>query len=176
MRKFLIPAAAALASTFAIATPAAAQYYPGQQYGYQQNAYGYQNGYSYQNAYGQTQALQARVARVRVQIRELDRRNLLSSREARGLDRQAAQLQWRIQRVGWNGVNWNERRDVEVRLAGLERRVQREAMDGNGRYGNRYGYNNGYGYSNGYGYNQYDRDRDGRDDRYEDDRGSDHDD
>ena len=42
MRKFLIPAAAALATTVAMATPAAAQYYPGQQ------AYGYQN-YAYNN-------------------------------------------------------------------------------------------------------------------------------
>ena len=39
----------------------------------------------------------------------------------------------------------------------------------------RYGYNNGYnGYGNNGGYS--DRDRDGRDDRYENDRGYDHDD
>ena len=77
--------------------------------------------------------------------------------------------------MAWNGVNWNERRDVEMRLAGLERRVQQEARDWNGRYGNRNGYNSGYGYNNAYGYNAYDRDRDGRDDRYEDDRGTRHD-
>jgi hypothetical protein len=43
-------------------------------------------------------------------------------------------------------------------------------------YRNR-GYGNGYG-NNGYGNNGgfYDHDRDGRDDRYEDDQGRDHDD
>ena len=167
MRKFLIPAAAALATTVAMATPAAAQYYPGQQ------AYGYQN-YAY-NSYGNGRNLEVRVQQVRNQIRDLSNRRVLSRNEARNLDRQAVQLQWRVQRVAWNGVNWNERRDVEMRLAGLERRVQQEARDWNGRYGNRNGYNSGYGYNNAYGYNAYDRDRDGRDDRYEDDRGTRHD-
>src|SRR6185369_15326406 len=59
------------------------------------------------------------------------------------------------------GLSFDEMRQIEYRIARLEQRIYREANDGN-RWSN--GYTN---YSNGY----YDRDRDGRDDRYEDDRG-----
>ena len=153
MRKFLISAAVA-ASAFAVASPAAAQYYP-QPRG---NAYGYNSNY------GQTRALVARVDQIRRQIEVLDSRDRITEREAHNLRQQARVLRDRVQRAGRNGLSYGERRNVEVRIANLEQRVRRDVYDGN-RWGQRDGYNNA----------GWDRDRDGRDDRYEDDRGYRHD-
>jgi predicted RNase H-like nuclease (RuvC/YqgF family) len=121
MRKFLI-SAAVLASTVAVAAPAAAQWAPPQPQGY---AYGYNNNY------GQVRRLDQRVQQIRVQIRQLDYRNILSNREARRLENEASNLQRRIRAVGRNGLNQREYYDVERRLANLERRIYREANDGN---------------------------------------------
>lgn len=169
MRKFLI-GTALLVSTVAATAPAAAQWVPPQPQGY---AYGYNN-------YGQGRRLEARVTRLRQEIRQLDRRNILSQREAYRLDAEARQLQYRIRQVSYNGINGRERYAIERQLARLEQRIRYEARDGN----NRYAYGNGY---NGYrdydrdGVNdrydsRIDRDRDGRDDRWEDDQGRDRDD
>ena len=144
MRKFLITAALATA-TLAAAAPAAAQWAP--PHG---NAYGYNN-------YGQVRRLEARVDQIRRQIRQLDRRNILSDREARRLGEEARDLDRRINFLARNGFNSRDRYEVERRIARLEQRLQRDANDGRRGYGN--------------GYNGFDRDRDGRDDRYEDDRG-----
>ena len=144
MRKFLISAAIA-ASTVAVASPAAAQYQP------QGNAYGYNNNR------GQVQRLQVRIDQIRRQIVQLDRRNILSNSEARRLSGQASELQRRVRSLGYNGLNNRERYDIERRIVALETRVRRDANDGN-----RFGSND----------RRYDRDRDGRDDRYEDDRGT----
>jgi predicted RNase H-like nuclease (RuvC/YqgF family) len=142
MRKFLV-SAALVTATLAAAAPASAQWAP------QGNAYGYNN-------QGQTRRLEVRVDQVRRQIKQLDRRNILSDREARRLGEEARDLDRRINALARNGFSSRDRNDVERRLARLEQRIQRDANDGRG-YGNA---------SNG-----YDRDRDGRDDRYEDDRG-----
>jgi len=161
MRKFLI-SAALMASTVAVAAPAAAQWAP-QPYGYGQpygNAYGYNN-------YGQVRRLQVRIDQIQRQIRQLDRRNILSNREARRLNDEARSLEYRLRQLGYNGLNGRERYDIERRIARLEQHVYREARDGNNWRNDRYG-NNGYGYS-------YDRDRDGLDDRYERDRGTNYD-
>ncbi len=164
MRKFLISLAVA-ASTVAVATPASAQYYPQPQ----GNAYGYHNNY------GQVRRLQVRINHIQRQIERLDRRNILSNREARRLHDESRDLERRLARVGRNGLNFRERQHIEVRIARLELRLRRDATDGN-RWGQN-GYNNGYNGYNGYNAQYaYDRDRDGRDDRYEDDRGRDHDD
>lgn len=151
MRKFLF-SAVLLGSTVAMAVPAAAQWAPPVPQG---NAYGYQGNY------GQIRRLEARVDHVRRTIRQLDRRNILSDGEARRLSAEGRWLDQRINQLAQNGFNNRDRHEIERRLARLEVRIRREANDGN-----RYGYN---------GQNGYDRDRDGRDDRYEDDRGSDHD-
>ena len=157
MRKFLI-SATLLASTIAIAAPAAAQY--------RQPNYG--QGYGYNNNYGGARSLQVRLNNIERQINQLDSRNILSEREADRLRREANWLERTIRQSGRNGLNGAERRNLEIRLARLEQNVRRQATDGN-RYGNsQYGNQNGYGN----GYNGYDRDRDGRDDRYEDDRGN----
>ena len=170
MRNYII-SAALLASSVAVAAPAAAQWAPPQPQGY---AYGYQGNY------GQTRRLEVRIQQIRHQIRQLDRRNILSNREANRLDAEARSLQYRVRQLGYNGLNQRERYDIERRIARLEWNVRREANDGDRRFSqNGYG-QNGYGQNaygqNGYsGYNQYDHDRDGRDDRYEDDRGRDND-
>ena len=151
MRKFLISAAVA-ATALTAAAPAAAQYYP-QPRG---NAYGYNNHYGY------VRSLQVRVDRLQQQIRQLDRRNIITNREAARLLDDSRDLERRLRRNSRDGygLNPNEARAVEVRLARLEQRLFRDARDGN-RWGQ--------------GYQGWDRDRDGRDDRYEDDRGRRHD-
>ena len=158
MRKFLV-SAALLASTIAVAAPAAAQWAPPQPQGY---AYGYQGNY------GQTRRLEVRIQQIRQQIRQLDQRNILSNREANRLEAEARSLQYRVRQLGYNGLNQRERYDIERRIARLEWNVRREASDGNRRFSQN-GYNGYNGYANnGYGY--VDRDRDGRDDGNEHDR------
>ena len=154
MRTVLITLAAA-ASALAVATPASAQYFP------QAQPQGY--AFGQQGNWGQTRALRARIDNIQRQIERLDRRNVLSDREARRLRQDARQLEQRLRYMRQGGLHPAERYDIERRLVQLERRLWRDARDGN-RWGN--------------GYQQqgaYDRDRDGRDDRYEDDRGRDHD-
>jgi hypothetical protein len=151
MRKFLISAAIA-ASTLVAAAPAAAQYYPQQPQGY---------GYGYQGNYGQVRRLQVRIDQLQRQISQLDRRNILSDREANRLRNDSRQLEQRLRYAARNGLNGREGYDIERGIQRLEVRIQREANDGNRR-----GYNQA-GWS--------DRDHDGRNDRYEDDRGYNHD-
>lgn len=130
MRKFLIPAAVA-AATLTIAAPAAAQYYPQHNPGY---GYGYNN-----NHYGHVRNLQVRIDRLQNQIRNLDRRNVITNREAARLMNDSRDLERRLRRNARDGrgLNWNEARAVETRLVNLERRLFRDARDGN-RWGYRY--------------------------------------
>jgi hypothetical protein len=162
MRKFLITAAA-LASTIAVAAPAAAQWQ--QPNGY---AYGYNNR-------GQARRLEVRVMQLRREIAQLDRRNLLSNREARRLDAEARNLEYRVRQLSYNGIDPRERFYIERQISRLEQQIRREASDGDRRFGDRRYDNDRYGNDGRYGGNVYDRDRDGRDDRYEDDRGREHD-
>ena len=148
MRKVLISLAAA-GTALAFATPAAAQYRPAIR---QRLRY---------NNYGQVRALQARIDSVQRQIEQLRARRLLSRDEVNGLRSESRDLERRLYNRGRNGLNYQELRNIEDRIARLEQHVRREVRDDN-RWGNRGGYN-------------YDRDRDGRDDRYEDDRGTRHD-
>jgi hypothetical protein len=157
MRKFLISAAVA-ATALTAAVPAAAQWAPQPPYGAP-----YGNAYSYNNNYGQVRALQARVDNLQRQIRRLDQRNVLSDREAARLMDDSRDLERRLYRSARYGLNGQERYAIETRLARLEQRLWRDARDGN-RYGDRR-----------YGDRNWDRDRDGRADRWEDDRGHDHD-
>lgn len=145
MRKIIVGIAVAGASLIA-AAPASAQYYP-QPYG---NAYGYNN-------FGQVRALQARIDAVERQIRFLDRRDVVGDDRADRLRDEAREIERKLRRSARNGLNPYEARDINVRIARLEQRVQYSVA------------------RNGYGGGYYDRDRDGRDDRYEDDRGRRHD-
>ena len=145
MCKIILGIAVAGAALIA-AAPASAQYYP-QPYG---NAYGYNN-------FGQVRALQARIDAVERQIRFLDRRDVVGDDRADRLRFEAREIERKLRRSARNGLNPYEARDINVRIARLEQRVQYSVA------------------RNGYGGGYYDRDRDGRDDRYEDDRGRRHD-
>lgn len=159
MRKLLLTLAAA-GTALAVASPAAAQYYP-QPYGY--NGYGY-NGYGYGN-YGSVRALQVRVDAVERQIRSLDRRNVIRDRSADRLREEANHIENRLHRAARYGLNGYEANDIQVRLARLEQRVQYAVASRYGRYG-AYGYNSYYGDHD----RDYDRDRDhDRDGRWEGD-------
>jgi hypothetical protein len=152
MRKFVLSIAAAGAAVVA-ASPAAAQFYP------QPQAAPYGNAYGYNNGWGQARALQVRLDQIERQIARLDRRDRIGDRSANRLRDEANSIERRLHRAARNGLNPYEANDLQTRIARLEQRVQYSLA-------NRNGYRSA-GY-NGYA---YDRDRDGRDDRYEDDHG-----
>ncbi len=154
MRKVLITVAAA-ASALAVAAPAAAQYYPAPQ-----PPYG--NAYGYNNNYGGVRGLQVRIDRLQQRIAQFDNRDRISEREARRLREELRDIERRLHRSARNGLNRQEYASITTRVQRLEQRIFRDARDGN-----RYGYNAGGSWS--------DRDRDGRNDRHEDDRGYRHD-
>ena len=156
MRKFVIALAAA-GSALAFASPASAQYYPqpqpyGQPYGYGGQGY---NGYGY-NGFGQVQQLQQRIDALQNRIRYMDRANVIRDRSADRLKDEARDIEKRLRKSSRHGLNPYELNNLQARIARLEQRVQIASS----RFGGRYGYNSGY---------HNDRDRDGRDDRYEND-------
>ena len=118
-----------------------------------------------------------RVQRIRYDIRQMGAQRILSRREVRDLDQEARAVQNRIQRYARAGVSDSEARRIDNRVRRLETRVIREANDWNRRPGaRRYNVYNYDQYQNYYGRNGgRDRDRDGLNDRYEDDRGTDRD-
>lgn len=167
MRKVILSVLAA-ASALAAASPAAAQYYPAPQPGYgYNNGYNGYNGYGY-NSYGQVRSMQVRIDRIQQRIQRFDSRDRISEREARNLRAESRDIERRLHYAARNGLNSREASAINYRIQRLEQRFWRDANDGN-RWGNdnRWGYNGQNGWS--------DRDRDGRDDRYEDDRGYRHD-
>jgi predicted RNase H-like nuclease (RuvC/YqgF family) len=119
MRKFLI-SATLLASTLAIAAPAAAQH-----------AMPRGNAYGYNHNGGSVRDLMVRVNRIEQQINQLDRRRILSNREGDRLRREANALERRLAQASRNGLNRNETREIQIRIAQLEQNVQRQATDGN---------------------------------------------
>ncbi len=165
MVKFLIPAALVTA-TIAIAAPAAAQWAPPAPQGY---AYGYNN----QSNRGIARSYEVRIKRLHQRIHRLGERGQLSRSEFLRLNRDVDVLQNRLSRASYRGLNRQEAYYIERGIAQLERNIYREARDG-GRYGDHHSRTQ-YGYNQYGNANSYDRDRDGRDDRYEDDRGYDHD-
>ena len=131
MRKFLIPIAAA-ASALAVAAPASAQYVQWAPPVYQYNPYNYGTGFSGINF---ARSMADRVQRVRMDIRVMRDRRVLSRGEARSLDNQAERLQRRIFRATRYGINPYEARSLETQIFNLQRRVAREANDWNRQYG-----------------------------------------
>ena len=158
MRKLIISLAAATAA-LAVASPASAQYYGGQSYGYGQ---GYGQGYGYNgygnNNYGQVRALQARIDAVQWQIKRLDRYNVIRDGRADRLRSESRQIEARLHNAARYGLNPYEANDIQMRIGRLEQQVQYASANRYGRYGN--GYNNGYGYNSGSYYGGHDRDRD----------------
>jgi hypothetical protein len=157
MRKIVLSLAAAGAA-LVIASPAAAQYYPQPAPGY---GAPYGNAYGYQNNWGAVRELQVRLNRVERQIDRLDRRDRIRDRSADRLRQEANSIERRLRDRARNGLDRREAGEIIYRLQRLEQRVQ-YAMN----QGGRYGYNSGQ---------WADRDRDGRNDRYEDDQGRRHD-
>jgi hypothetical protein len=153
MRTLLLSIATA-ASALAIASPATAQWGQPQGYGYNNGGYHHR---------GHARMLDDRIDRLQKEIRRLDKRNVLSEREADRLIQQSRELEARLARLSRNGFSGRESAAIENGIARLEQRIFRDARDGRGWNDRGYGYNQG-------GF--IDRDRDGRDDRYEDDRGS----
>ena len=159
MRTLILTFATAAAG-LAVAAPASAQYYP-----QPQGPQGY--GYGYHNNRGQVRALQVRVDGIQRRIERLRQRRALTRNEANGLRSEAVNVERRLRLSSRYGLNPRERQNIEIRIARLEQHVRHEVRDGR-RGWMPYTYD-----QNAYGY--YDRDRDGRDDRYEDDRGRDQD-
>ena len=161
MRITLITLAAA-ASALAVAAPASAQYQQG--YGQPQGyAFGYGQNY---NRRGHARALQIRIDRIQRDIFRLAQRRLISRNEHQNLQRDARDIEHDLRRnaVDGRGLSPREMYNTERRIARLEQKIARDIRDGGNRWG---GDDRRYG--------GYDRDRDGRDDRYEDDRGTRHD-
>jgi len=131
MRKFLIPIAAA-ASALAVAAPASAQYVQWAPPVYHYNPYNYGTGFSGINF---ARSMADRVQRVRMDIRVMRDRRVLSRGEARSLDNQAERLQRRIFRATRYGINPYEARSLENQIFNLQRRVAREANDWDRQYG-----------------------------------------
>jgi hypothetical protein len=130
MRKLLFSVIAA-ASTLAVAAPASAQWAPPV---YRYQPYNYNYGFNFHNY---ARSMQARVQKIRYDIRVMDQRRVLSNREARSLDNEARQIERRIYRASRNGIQPYEARNVEQRIRRLEMRVMREATDWNNRAGHR---------------------------------------
>jgi len=130
MRKFVLSVAAAGAAVIA-ATPAAAQYYPGQ-------PAPYGNAYGYQNNWGQVRALQARLNNVERQIGRLDHRDRIGDRSADRLRDEANRIERKLRDRSRGGLDYREMRDIEVRIARLEQRIQYAMNDTYGRYRDRW--------------------------------------
>jgi hypothetical protein len=127
MRKFIVPMIAAV-STVAIAAPAAAQRWAPPVYHYQ--PYNYGRGYNGMNF---ARTMYARVQRIRGDIRNLEARRIVSPREARELENEAASIQRKVYRSTGNGIQPGEARNIERRIQRLEYRISREASDWNNR-------------------------------------------
>lgn len=162
MRTVLISLAAA-ASALAVATPASAQWRappPPPANGY---AYGVPQGqaYGYRNDYGHVRALQARIDQLQRSIDRLDRRDTVREREADRLRNSSRNIEQQLQRAARYGLNPREASDMERRIARLEQRIGSVLRDGHRWARNDRRWNGFWS----------DRDRDGRNDRREDDRG-----
>ena len=155
MRKIVISLAVAGAA-LVTASPASAQYYPQPGYGAP-----YGNAYGYNNGVRNVRALQVRVDRIQRELARLVRARAISPNEFRNRNEDARDIERRLRRDfrDGRGLNGNEIVGIERRIARLEQRIARDTRDGN-RWG-----------SNGYNGQYMDRDRDGRNDRYEDDQG-----
>jgi opacity protein-like surface antigen len=126
MKKFLLAAAAL--SAFAAAAPASAQYhgYGQPQYGYGQQGYGYDD----RDQHGLIRSYIVRADQLRQRIDRLDGRDRVSEREADRLRAEASDLQRRSRDYARGGLSFGERRDLDIRIARLQQRIQFERRDG----------------------------------------------
>jgi Spy/CpxP family protein refolding chaperone len=133
MRKIVLSLAAAGAA-LAIASPAAAQYYPAPQpapYGHN----GYNNGF--RGNWGQVRELRERIYRVRGQIERLNHRDRLGDRTADRLVHEANELDRRLADRSRGGLDPREAGEIQFRLQRLEQQVQFALADHHPRWGDR---------------------------------------
>jgi diadenosine tetraphosphatase ApaH/serine/threonine PP2A family protein phosphatase len=133
MRKIALSLAGA-AAALGLAAPASAQFYPYYSPVYAPRVYGY--GYATPAI---AHSMEARLAGIRAQVRDLSFRGRISYGQARSLERQAFDLQRQVHFVAWNGLSPGERYSLDIRIANLERRVQIAATRVR-HYGPRYRY------------------------------------
>ena len=129
MRKIILSVAAAGAA-LAVASPAAAQYYPARQ----PAPYGY--GHGFNNGWGQVRALHQRIDNVERQIARLDRRDAIRGRAADRLLDEARGIERRLDNKARRGLDPREAGDIEYRVQRLEQRVQL-ALNDRGGWGDR---------------------------------------
>lgn len=115
MRKIVLSLAAAGAA-LAMASPAAAQYYPGRPVP--------APGYGYGYGYGQVRELQQRLDNIERQIDRLDRRDRIGDRAANRLRDEANRIDERLHRRARGGLDPREAGDIQYRLQRLEQQVQ----------------------------------------------------
>ena len=133
MRKVLFSLAAA-ASALAVASPAAAQYYPAPP----AYAPGYNNGYGngYNNGsnrgYGNVRALQSRVDRIQRDLGHLASNRMISRNEYNNRQQDAREIERKLRREARDGygLNGQEAYQVERRIARLEQKIARDMRDG----------------------------------------------
>lgn len=156
MRKLIV--SALMASTFAIAAPASAQYqqpygdngnYRSQNYGnYPSQNYGYQQ---------QGRQLQQQIYQLRERIQRVSQRGAVSRNEAIRLQRELYQIERRYNQFARNGISRKEEYDLRSRIQNLRQQIREDRRDGRG-------YNDGHGNDGRY----HDDRNDNR--RYDDDR------
>lgn len=152
MRKLVI--SLALASTAALAAPAAAQYHdPYRGGGYGQDHYGYQQG----------QQIQHRIYRLRERIQRLSQRGRVSRNEAYRLQLELDRIERRYAQYARNGLSQREVYELQQRLQNLQQQIREDRRDGR-RYDDDRRYGDDRRYDRGYGDDRYD------DGRYDDDR------
>ena len=127
MRKLIT--LAVLASTGALAAPAAAQYhdpYRGGDYG-RYDEYGrYDQGYGY----GQTRQVEQRLYRLRERIGRLSQRGAVSRSESYRLQRELYNIERRYADYARNGLSQRELYDIQVRIERLQQQIREDRRDG----------------------------------------------
>jgi Spy/CpxP family protein refolding chaperone len=116
MRKMIFTLAAAGAA-LVVASPAAAQYYPGGP----QPGPGY--GYGHGN-WQQVRELRARIDMIKGQIVRLDHRDAIGNRAADRLMHEANEIDRRIRDRARGGLDPREAGDIQYRVQRLEQQVQ----------------------------------------------------
>jgi len=122
MRKLLISFAAA-AATLASAAPASAQWAPPPHYGY--------------GTQGGVERYEARVQELRMRVREMSARGVISYREANRLEREAAAIDRQIWGKSRHGLSWGDRAYLDQRIGRFQQWVEMSARGGRG-YGHRW--------------------------------------
>lgn len=120
MRKFII--SLALASTAAMAAPAAAQYHDP----YRTNGYGHGDRYGYQ----QGRQIEQRIYRLRERIQRVSQRGAVSRKESYRLQRDLDKIERRYSEYSRNGLSQQEQYDLQRRIQNLQEQIREDRQDG----------------------------------------------